>query len=260
MKRAVIAASCVAMAACGAGPAMRSARTLEAGEHEVGAGLSVTRASYGAMQVYDGTGTSTHADQAKTGLVPELRAWHGLTGTLDVGSRLVFVRDWNPLIELGLQWQFHQGGPLHLAVAPTLAGRIQANPGGLFPGQALLPVLATWDVAPAWGVTAGVHAGWRTYDQVAQDPHLATFGDDSLRGVGGVLYGAMLGVDWRDDRRRAMVGLQWQHLPGRVGPPANQDYGLHLLQIALTVGWIPNKDVHELDRTDQDLDRLTRPH
>jgi hypothetical protein len=214
------------------------------------------------MDFYDGTGTTTRAASSAVSVVPEVRAWHGLTGDLDAGGRLVFGQDWMPLIELGLQWQFLRQGPLHLAIAPAVGGRVQVRLGdsGFSPAQALLPVLATYDLTGEWGVTVGVHAGVRSSLEKAQDPHNITFGDASLRGLGGAIYGAMLGADWHDDRRRAMIGLQWQHLPGHVSMPGDHDYGIQIVQLALTVGWIPGKDALRMDRTDQDLDKLTRPH
>ena len=243
---------------CAAGPALHTARTLNAGETELGAGVTLGRNSYESLAYYDGSGPTTRPGRKGAWIVPELRGWYGWTGSLDTGARIVFGQGWLPLCEINTQWQFFQRGRFHAAIAPALGGRPGTSAPSL--GHALLPVLATFDITRQVGVTAGFHVGKRWSGQTAEDPHDLAFDDTSLRGMTGTTYGASLNADWHDETRRILAGVQWQRLTGRVGAEGNLDFPIDVLQVGVTVGWLPFKHAQNLDKTDDDLDRLTRPH
>ncbi len=247
----------IASAGCGVAPLYRPARPLDPGENEVAASLATERTGISALAFSNGADTATHAATTRTTAAPQLHIARGFGHDLDATARLSFSANWIPYAGLGGQYQFYNAGPWHLAVAPEIGGRPAAFSEPRL-GQVLLPVVASWDYDANWGVTAGLHAGYRWTNLGVQDPHALALNDFVLHGVSGATYGGGLGVDYHTEILRVQGMLTWMHTGGFVSSPGNLDYPINALGLTISGAYLFGKEIKKMEKTDYDIDRLIR--
>ena len=233
----------------------RSARTLEPSETDLGLNLDMTRAAWAASSWYNGADNTKKAGGNATFWgAPEVHAHHGIVPDLEAGGRIAFG---GPYAELDAKYRFLHSGSLHLAVAP-LGGW---TPGGaLRGGRIALPLLATWDFDEHWGVSAGLHGGYRWARPNPVSVHVQPGDIGDLRwaaGSGGWNYGAGLSADWRGDHLYVRPAVELTRSSAHT-PGSGADYGIDTWTVTLSAGWTFGRDTAAMDKTRQQLDALLR--
>ena len=256
-----------ATSACFSPAQVRSARTLEPGEHEVGVTLSGAYGHATGVTWYNGTSTDSTkpaSTLSKINGAPELAYHYGIIDNLEAGVRL---GGGAALLEADAGYRFARigfgGGVLH-ATTGAIVGVSQAK--AIAGGRALLPVRATWDITPSWGLTLGGHVGYRWVNLDAVNPHSVPENIDELgdgmrwmMGNSGLSWGGGLSGDWHDDEWVCRFFAEFDTWSGQIGEGKLSDYAVHVVQAGFAVGYKFGKDAAALRKAHDDLDALTKP-
>lgn len=242
----------------------RPARVLEAGENEAAVSLSQATAMAGAVDYFDGSDVAVHKPAVTKVLVnaaPELSYYRGLTRDLELGARLGGAG-------LGglLEGQYRYlrtptpAGELHLAAGLQLGTQLAEAVAG---SRVALPLRFTLDLTGHFGLTAGLHAGWRWVNAATVDPQLPPAKIDSLRwvqGNSGLEVGGGLLADYRSDSWFARLGVELTRWQGQIGAQGRlSDYATTVVQVVLSGGMTWGKDAAQIRKAAEDLESLTAP-
>ncbi len=251
----------VATAGCLSPVHVRSARTLQPGEYEVGGHISGARAMLGAVNWYNGTQDLTKKDAtaANYGNPLEITARRGLVPNVDVGVRLGIG---SALVGAEGTWRFMQSdfgtaGKLHLATGVQVGQSLLDQIHG---GRAVVPLIATWDWLP-FSLTLAGHFGYRWVSQPAMSPTSLpevipdtrwAMGENGMTGGGGLM------VDWHDETTTLGLAFEVDHWAGAIGAAGRSlsDYGVNVLQLSLVGGFRFGLEEAEADRTRDAIDDL----
>ena len=236
----------------------RSARTLEAGEMDLGVNLAAAQVFRAGVKWDDGTpdGKERGASQQTVVSGMELHAHRGLHEGVEAGLRLV---PGALGAEIDAKWRFYKTERLHVA-AVAAVGRSWADE--VAGWRALAQALVTWDLTETtpgeatWAVTGGLTAGRRGVAvpllKENQDP---TKHDDlrlTVGGDGGVL-GAGLGIERRTDDWYLQPTIEVTRFGGDIG---NVHYGITTVQLTVSGGWTFGKELAAFKKTQERLDRI----
>jgi len=262
--RLLCALCLISLVGCFSPVHVRPARTLAAGEHEVGVTLSGAALSADKVQWYNGTATDSIKDPTSASRfsgMPELVYHYGFMEDLEAGLRLA---GGSGLAEADAQYRLLRKrlgpGDLHLSAGAVVGSALAGETGG---GRALVPVRATYDATEHWGVTLAGHAGYRWVKPAAVDPNLAVEHIDALRWLvasDGLTWGGGLSADWRNDDWVARAFFETNWWSGDIGAQGKiTTYGVMAMQFGLAVGFKFGKDAAALRKSREDLDLLTTP-
>jgi hypothetical protein len=242
---------------CPAAGVYRSARTLEPGETDLGANLSASRVYRGEVHYGDGTEEGKTKDASVHGIVsafPEIHVHRGVIPNLEAGARLAPAAGY---LELEGKYRFFQQDGWHVAVAPV-AG--MAPWGKLSQVRLLLPFLGTYDLNDHWGITAGLHAGYRWVHLDAVSEFLQPQEIDELRwsmGEDSPVWGGGIGFDWRTTDFYLRPMLTVEGTGGEIGPVGQKEgYGITTVQLTFSGGWTFGKEIRRFKDAGEQLDTL----
>ncbi|MSP92181.1 MAG: hypothetical protein EXR79_10325 [Myxococcales bacterium] len=234
----------------------RSARTLEPGEHEVGAALSWSRWQHGAVDWFDGTVVPGHRDASTFQIanpVPEASYRHGWREGLDTGVRIGFGSGFG---ELDVRWRAWRSAGLAVALNPAFGMvLIEAWKGS----RLTLPVLVTWAPARAWAVTLALRGVRQTVEAAALDPFVKGAAQPAQRwsrGESGWSAGGGLGVEYRTDDWFVMPTVDVATGAGAIGA-LGRTSPYELLQVTATLsgGITFGKELARFRKAAEELER-----
>jgi hypothetical protein len=246
----------LALTGCPAAGVYRSARTLEPGETDLGANISASRYWLGKVRYGDGTGDKTKEASVYgiASAMPEVHVHRGVIPNLEAGARLAPAAGY---LELEGKYRFFQQDGWHVAVAPV-AG--MAPWGNLSQVRLLLPFLGTYDFNDHWGITAGLHAGYRWVHLDAVDELKQPLEVDGLRwsmGDNSPVWGGGIGFDWRTTDFYVRPMLTVERTGGEVGPVGQKEaYGITAIQLTFSGGWTFGKEIRRFKVAGEQLDTL----
>jgi hypothetical protein len=124
----------------------------------------------------------------------------------------------------------------------------------------LLPFLGTYDFNDHWGITAGLHAGYRWVHLDAVDELKQPLEVDGLRwsmGDNSPVWGGGIGFDWRTTDFYVRPMLTVERTGGEVGPVGQKEaYGITAIQLTFSGGWTFGKEIRRFKVAGEQLDTL----
>jgi hypothetical protein len=216
-----------------------SARTLEKGTGAVGMTFSVTR--YTDVDCDTMSGTCTRDQITLPSWLPEFTYHLGITDDLELGGR---IAPGSLGIEGDLKYRILHGDSLHLAIGPSLGyqGAILYDA-----TYAKLPVIATFDLADNFSLTAGAFVG--TADFNGADDEFDVF-DGTLASTG-----AFLGVELRTETMLVRPGVEWTEYVADFGSDPDFD-GFRTFGVVAHFAIITGTEKKQLNRMERKLDRV----
>lgn len=244
---------------CAATAPYRTARTLAHGEHEVAASLSGAYLAADAVTWATGTPLQPTKDattRIEGNAVPEI-GWHyGVLPNLEAGAR---VGGGGLLTEVDARYRFVQTGPWHVAAGLAAGETWEPSVRG---GRVVVPVVASVDLTPSWGLTAAAHAGWRWLSRPDLDPHALPKSMDDHRfllGHDSLEVGAGLGADWQGaEGPLGQLLVTATHWSGGIGVGTETEYDVWAFQVVLSGGLRFGKEKAEMERAEKEMERKLR--
>ncbi len=209
-----------------------SAKVLEPGESSFGVTASVFS-----------VGTPDGGRIALPNLIPEITYHVGVADNLEIGGRVALGS-----LALGLdaKYRFYQSDSLHLAVAPGLDYQAAFVVQGI---TAKLPVVATFDLSPNFGVNIAPIGTFTRYSETDAD-----FGDlgGSLFGIGGALS-----FDIRGETFVLRPGVEYTRYTARIDSDSIDDFdAVDVFSFFIHGSFIRGREKQQLNRIENKLDRV----